>query len=298
MLPMSLGYVLKEGFAGLGRARLAAFTSIFSLFIAVLLIGVLFRIGYNAYEVAQLIRQQVEVEIFLDDLDENATREMEEILLQKPHIEGLTYISTDSASQVFQQEFGLGAETIAEMNFLPASFRVLMSDEFNVTQIDSLVQEIRTYEGVDEVRFNLALLQMIEQRTEMLVLAGSGLGIFILLVAIILVFNTIRLTIYAKRDLIRAMKLVGATNSFIRRPFLVEGVLQGSIAGGLAALTVFILFEWAVPHFLPQIGVLSWPMGEWYFLTLGIVLLAIIMGWWGSRWAARRFIRDSRVGLN
>jgi len=292
---MSLGYVIKEGFAGLGRARLAAFTSMFSLFIAVLLIGVLFRIGYNAYEVSQLIRQQVEVEIFLQDLDESATNEMENLLLSKPEVDGLTYISSDSASRVFQQEFGMGAESIADLNFLPASFRVVMSDNYNVAQIDSLVQEFRTYEGVDEVRFNLALLEIIESRTELLILAGSGIGIFILFVAMILVFNTIRLTIYAKRDLIRAMKLVGATNSFIRRPFLVEGVLQGLIAGGFASMVIYFLFEWIVPRLIPQIGVLSWPMGRWHYLIFGTIMLAIIMGWWGSRWAARKFIRDARV---
>ncbi len=292
---MSAGYILKEGFAGLGRAKLAAFTSMFSLFIAVLLIAVLFRIGYNAYEIAQVIRQQVEVEVFLDELDADETLEMETILVQKPEVAGLTYISKDSASQVFQQEFGMGSETIAQLDFLPASFRVVVSDEYSVAQIDSLVQEIRTYEGVNEVRFNLALLETIERRTEMLLIAGAAIGFFILFVAMILVFNTIRLTIYAKRDLIRAMKLVGATNSFIRRPFLVEGVLQGMIAGLFAAAVIFTLFEWVIPYFVPQVGILSWPFGEWYYLIGGTLLLSIFMGWWGSRWAAKRFIRDTKV---
>src|SRR5690625_6352349 len=78
------------------------------------------------------------------------------------------------------------------------------------------------WDEVEDVRFNLDLLETIEERTETFLIAGASIGVFILLVAIILVFNTIRLTIYAKRDLIRAMKLVGATNAFIRRPFLVE----------------------------------------------------------------------------
>jgi cell division transport system permease protein len=292
---MSVGYVLKEGFAGLGRAKLAAFTSMFSLFIAVLLIAVLFRIGYNAYEIAQVIRQQVEIEIFLEEMDESETREFETVIAQKPEVAGLTYISKDSASQVFQQEFGLGSETIAQLDFLPASFRVVISDEYSVAQIDSLVQEIRGFEGVDEVRFNLALLEMIERRTETLLIAGSAIGLFILFVAMILVFNTIRLTIYAKRDLIRAMKLVGATNAFIRRPFLVEGILQGLIAGGVASLLVYGVFEWVIPYFIPQVGILSWPYGQWYYLIGGTLFLAMFMGWWGSRWAARRFIRDTKV---
>ncbi|MDZ7718676.1 MAG: permease-like cell division protein FtsX [Balneolaceae bacterium] len=292
---MSVGYVLKEGFAGLGRARLAALTSMFSLFIAVLLIGVLFRLGYNAYELTQLLNKQVEVEVFLENLNSTDTQLMEGRLMENPGVTGLSYISKDSAAQVFQQEFGTGGEAIAELDFLPASFRLEISDEYTVAQVDSLVHDIERYEGVDEVRFNMALLQMIESRTETMLIAGGAIGIFILLVAMILVFNTIRLTIYAKRDLIKAMKLVGATNAFIRRPFLVEGVLQGMFAGGLAAGVIYSLFHWAIPYFMPQIGVLSWPFGRWYYLISGVIILAIILGWWGSRWAARKFIKDMGV---
>lgn len=292
---MSAGYVIREGFAGLGRAKLAAFTSIFSLFIAVLLIGVLFRVGYNAYEISQLIRQQVEVEIFLENINNTERSSLENLLLQKPEVAGLSYISSDSASKIFQQEFGLGAEAIADLNFLPASFRLVISDGYQVSQVDSLVQEIRGYSGVDEVRFNLALLETIESRSESLLLGGGALGSFILLVAMILVFNTIRLTIYAKRDLIRAMKLVGATNAFIRRPFLLEGIIQGLIAGGAASCLIYAIFEWLIPTFIPQIGVLSWPFGRWYFLISGTVGLAVVMGWLGSRWAAIKFIRDTKV---
>ena len=292
---MSLGYMLKEGFAGLKRARLAAFTSIFSLFVAVLLIGVLTRVGFNAYEVSQMLKQQVEVEVFLENIDEQTTNELQQRIGEEPIVAEMNYISRDSASKVFREEFGMGGEALADLNFLPASFRVLVSDEASVAQVDSLVQVINDYRGVDEVRFNLALLELLERRTEQLVLIGAAIGLFILFVAIILVFNTIRLTIYAKRDLIRAMKLVGATNGFIRRPFLLEGVVQGVIAGGLAAGLVYLLFDWIVPIYFTQIGVLSWPFGEWYYLIGGIVLLAIIMGWWGSRWAARKFIRETTV---
>lgn len=293
---MSIGYVLKEGVAGLTRAKLAAFTSMFSLFIAVLLIAVLFRIGYNIYELSNVIRQQVEVEVFLAPADESVHRSFGDEILEKEEVAGLEYISADSAAAIFQQEFGFGAESIAQLNFLPASYKLTMSDELSVAQIDSVVQTIRPLEQVDEVRFNLSLLQMIEERTDTMILAGAGVGLFILFVAIILVFNTIRLTIYAKRDLIQAMKLVGATNGFIRRPFLVEGILQGLIGGLAASATVFILFKWVIPEFIPQIGVLSWPFGSWYFLTGGTVLLGILLGWFGSRWAARKFIKDSRVG--
>jgi cell division transport system permease protein len=292
---MSVGYLIKEGLAGLSRARLAAFTSIFSLFLAVLLIGVLARIGFNAYEVSQMLREQVEVEVFLEDLDTQSTSELRQRIESAQFVEELNYISQDSASRVFQQEFGMGAEALADLNFLPASFRLKMSDQASVAQVDSVAQSFGELNGVEDVRFNLALLQLLETRTDQLAMGGAALGIFILFIAMILVFNTIRLTIYAKRDLIRAMKLVGATNGFIRRPFLVEGIFQGLIAGTAAAGLIYLLFDWIIPQNISQLGVLSWPLGRWYFLIGGVILLAIIMGWLGSRWAARKFIKNTNV---
>jgi cell division transport system permease protein len=292
---MSLGYVLKEGVAGLNRARLAAFTSVFSLFVAVLLVGVLSRVGYNAYEVMQILKQQVEVEVFLQNIDDRTSQEIRERLERETIVAELSYISRDSASKIFQQDFGVGSDALADLQFLPASFKVKIVDNAEIAQIDSLVQQVSGFRGVDEVRFNQALLQTLESRTDTLFIIGGAIGAFILFVAMVLVFNTIRLTIYAKRDLIRAMKLVGATNSFIRRPFLVEGMMQGVIAGITACIIIFGLFEWVVPQFVPQLGVLSWPFGRWYFLLGAILLLSILMGWWGSRWAARKFIRETKV---
>lgn len=292
---MNVGYLIKEGLAGLSRARLAAFTSIFSLFLAVLLIGVLARIGFNAYEVSQMLREQVEVEVFLENIDNQSTNDLRRRIESAQFVEELTYISQDSASKVFQQEFGMGSEALADLNFLPASFRLKMSDGASVAQVDSVAQAFGDLNGVDDVRFNLALLQLLETRTDQLAMGGAALGIFILFIAMILVFNTIRLTIYAKRDLIRAMKLVGATNGFIRRPFLVEGIVQGLIAGSAAAALIYLLFDWIIPQNISSLGVLSWPFGRWYFLIGGVIILAIIMGWMGSRWAARKFIKDTSV---
>ncbi len=292
---MSAGYLIKEGIAGIKRTKLAAFTSMFSLFVAVLLIGVLTRVGFNAYEVSQILKQQVEVEVFLENIDEQTTLELRNRIQQKPEVANLEYISRDSASVIFKEEFGVGGEALADLNFLPASFKIKISEQASVNEIEVFVSEIETYAGVDDVRFNLALLQILETRTEQLAIAGGALGIFIMFVAMILVFNTIRLTIYAKRELIRAMKLVGATNAFIRRPFLIEGVIQGLISGTAAAGLLYLIFEWVIPHYISQIGILGWPFGRWYYLVGAVVLLAILMGWMGSKWAAKRFISETTV---
>lgn len=292
---MSVRYVIKEGFSGIKRARLAAFTSIFSLLIAVFLIGVLARVGFNAYDIAQTLRQQVEIEVFLEDIDQQTTEDIRQKLDESPLVESLSYVSKDSASSIFQEEFGMGSESMADLNFLPASFNLKVLADADLNDVDDFVQEVQSFQGVDEVKFNLALLQMLESRMEITSIIGGGLGLLILLTAIVLVFNTIRLTIYAKRDLIRAMKLVGATNGFIRRPFLVEGLLQGFIGGVLACTLIYGIFTLLIPYYIPQLGVLEWPFGRWYYLLGGLLFLSLMMGWWGSRWASRKFIRDATV---
>jgi len=292
---MSLGYVVKEGFAGFKRARLASFTAIFSLFIAVLLLGILARASYNVYEVAQSLKKSIDVEVFLVDLDQRTTDQLEAKLKKNEIVQQVNYISKDSAAAIFKKEFGSGGGSLAKLDFLPASFRLKIDPATGLKRVDSLVSKIKSYRGVDEVKFNQSLLQMIENRFKTVATVGGGIGILILLAAMVLVFNTIRLTIYAKRKLIKAMKLVGATNGFIRRPFVVEGVIQGVIAGVFAVGVMYLCFQYLLPLYVPQFGILEWPFGRWYYLCGGMLLLSVFMGLWGSQWAARRFIKETSI---
>ncbi len=292
---MSFKYIIKEGFAGIRRAKLAATTSIFSLFVAILLLGILSRVGYNVYVQAMSIKDLIEVEVFLFDVDERTKEDIEQRLNSEEIVLEAVYISKDSASAIMRNEFGPGVEELVELNFLPASFKLKVDSEAGLSQIESLVSGIQNLRGVDEVQYNEGLLRIMESNLNMFSLVGGGIGLLILLASVILVYNTIRLTIYAKRELIRAMKLVGATNSFIRSPFIIEGVLQGVLAGLMAVTCVFFIFEFVIPLYLPEMGLLSWPFGRWYFLTGAMFGLAVLMGWWGSRLAARKFIEETYI---
>lgn len=292
---MNLSYIIKEGFAGIKRAKLAATTSILSLFIAILLLGILSRVSYNVYVQAMSFKELVEVEVFLFDVDENTRAQIQQSLEENPLALEVTYISKDSASAIMREEFGPGVEELVALNFLPASFKVKVDTEAGVNEISNFVSTLLNQRGVDEVKYNEGLLRVMESNLNLFTMMGAGLGILILLAAVILVYNTIRLTIYAKRELIRAMKLVGATNKFIRSPFIVEGVLQGIVAGVLSVGCIFLIFELVLPLYLPEMGILDWPYGEWYFLAGAMFGLSLLMGWWGSRLAARRFIAETYI---
>lgn len=292
---MSLGYVVKEGLAGIKRARLAAFTSMFSLFVAVLLLGVLSRVSFNVYEIARSIRNSIDVEVFLQNIDQGATDHIRQEIEGSKIVASIHYISKDSAAAIFRKQFGAEGSSLADLEFLPASFRLKIKPNTDVKEIRSLIKEVKGYRGVDEVKFNQQLLELLEARFQNVVLTGSGIGLLILLAALVLVYNTIRLTIYAKRDLIKAMKLVGATNGFIRRPFLVEGITQGIIAGILSVGMMYLAFHYVIPAYVPQFGILDWPFGRWYYLSGAMLLLALVMGLVGSNWAARKFIRETSI---
>lgn len=292
---MNLSYIIKEGFAGIQRAKLAASTSIFSLFVAILLLGILSRVSYNIYVQAMSFKDLIEVEVFLFDVDERTQQDIQNTLESNELVLEVTYISKDSASAIMKQEFGPGVEELVALNFLPASFRVKVDTEAGVDQIANFVSTMLNQRGVDEVKYNEGLLRVMESNLNLFTMIGAGLGVLILLAAVILVYNTIRLTIYAKRELIRAMKLVGATNGFIRSPFIVEGILQGVIAGLLSVGIMFAIFEFVLPLYLPEMGILGWPFGQWYFLVTAMFGLSILMGWWGSRLAARKFIEETYI---
>lgn len=292
---MSFSYIFKEGLAGIKRARLASFTSIFSLFIAVLLLGVIARVSYNAYQIGESLKQSIDVEVFLMDLDERTTHQLERKISEYAQVQEISYISKDSAAAIFQEEFGSGGNALAKLKFLPASFRLQFSSESSIDSVNTIVQQIREYRGVEEVRYNQQLLQMIETRFQTIATAGGGIGILILLAALVLVFNTIRLTIYAKRGLIKAMKLVGATDAFIRGPFVFEGIIQGVAAGLFAIVAMVGSFRYIMPEYIPQFGVLEWPYGQWYYLCGAMLLLSLLMGLLGSLWAAHRFIKETSV---
>ena len=287
---MKLFYVIREGFAGLFRTKFSSFTSLFSLFLSVLLLSVLSRIGYSAYEFAQVLKQDISVEVFLKNINPQRTTEFRRLLAEEEWVAKVEYISREQAAERFRAEFGEGAESLVELNFLPASFILQVVDTVQLSRINEKLSDLRNVDLVDEVVFNAALLEILEERTETLATAGLAIGAFILLVSLLLIYNTIRLTIYAKRDLIRAMKLIGATNSFIKGPFVVEGFIQGILAACLATAVHMFIFHALIPNQIPQLGVLEWPFGRWFYLIGSLYGISLLVGWWGSYWASSRFI--------
>ena len=153
--------------------------------------------------------------------------------------------------------------------------------------LNALISEVKTWARVEEVVFNQPLFARVQQNLRLITWGGVSLGALVVLASIFLVANTIRLTVYARRLLIRTMKLVGATDRFIRRPFVIEGMLQGLIAGVVASGILWSLYQLAASY-VPGLEDLG---GLW--LAIGVVVVSgVLLGWIGSFFAVRRFIKN------
>ena len=289
--PVSFFFSIREGFANLRRARFAAVASTAAMAVALLLLGSLVLLGLEAQQVLTWLQQRVgEMEVFV--ADEATDSEAEALFSQirtHPTVADAEYISREEAQAIFEEEFGEGSETFIDEPFLPASVRLQVeASHVHTDSLSQLQTTMQDWEHVDEVVFNQPLLNTVQQNIQ---LAGSialGVGALIVIAALFLVGNTIRLTIYARRLLIRTMKLVGATDGFIRRPFLVEGALQGLLAGTLAGAGLWALYRSLISYF-PQLSGLG-PNLEWV-LVGGTIAVGMMLGWLGSFLAVRRFIK-------
>jgi cell division transport system permease protein len=294
---MPLSYTVREGLSGFRRAKFAAITATSALTVALVLIALFALIAWQGARVVEWLRQRVgEVELFLaDTADPRQTEALRLRLLATPGVEAVTYVSREEASEEFRRVFGEEAALLPQDAFLPASFRVQMISRYaNPDSLEVLSARFAGLNRVEEVVYQQPLLVKVQRSLRVYTPLALGIGGVVVLAALFLVGNTIRLTVYARRALIRTMKLVGATNSFIRRPFLVEGVAQGAAAGVLAVLLVGPAYS-LILDAIPQLREQGWPGGAPAFSLVALFLLGVVLGWLGSWIAVRRFIKSVRI---
>jgi cell division transport system permease protein len=178
---------------------------------------------------------------------------------------------------------------VLDYNPLPPSFKVFLKDGYKTPErAEALEHQLRACNGIEDVVYRKAMLTMIDQRARTLHNITLGLGILVGLSAIILVSNTIRLAIYAKRQLIRTMELVGATRLFIRVPFLLEGLLQGLLGGLIAAAFLYVLIVYGLRYLSSELATYIAMPTSFYLL---VVLAGLLLGLVGGLIAVTRFIR-------
>ena len=287
---MSLSYLLAESVSGFKRTKLSSIVSIMTICIALLLLGVFVVVTTNAARFVDALRTKVELEAFLRE--PISPVELDSLRAAVRAIEGVasvTYVSKEDAAKIFKEEFGEDVLDVLTFNPLPPSLRInLAPGSITAAGTRAVNDRVTAMAGVDTVIYRRALVELIDRRAEQFNTVTLGLGLLIGLSAILLVSNTIRLAIYAKRKLIRTMELVGATWSFIRLPFLLEGVLQGVLGGAVATVILYLVIDRLLPALSQEIAGYHQVRPGFYFLILAA---GIALGLVGSVISVIRFIR-------
>jgi len=285
---LSLGfyYALREGVDGIRRARLASAISILTTTIALVLFGVFVVGTLNVARLVEAMRSRVEFEVFIDNaLEDVETGRVGREIRAVAGVAEAVFVSRDDAKNIFQKEFGDGFLDLVENNPLPASFRITLAKEFqNASEAARIAGLIGKIDGVDEVVYRRELLSALDKYVGLAVTADLILGVVVFLSSFALVVNVIRLTIGAKRRIIEIMQLVGATDGFVRRPFLVQGFIQGLLGGLGAALVLTLIQRFLQGQFS---GMIIFPKHLFIALIAGGIFLAMTASFFG----VRRYLR-------
>jgi cell division transport system permease protein len=291
---MQVLYIVREGFSGFKRAKLSMFAAIATICISLLLLGSFSILVLNANSVVESLREKVEMEAFLADyISPIETSIVRDSIASLPGVRDVRYVSKDSAAKIFKEEFGEDIGRVLDFNPLPASVKIYLQDGYrNSKSAAAIYEAVKNIRGVDDVIYRKTLLEMLDTRATTFLWLVFGIGMFITLSSVFLVANTIRLAIYAKRKIIQTMKLIGATKSFVRGPFILEGLVQGFIGGTLGAGILFLVFEYLARWISPELVDFVHVNPIYYGV---IVATGCLLGLIGSTISIRRFISESVV---
>ncbi|HRO99140.1 MAG TPA: permease-like cell division protein FtsX [Flavobacteriales bacterium] len=280
------------------RTRTASVSTVIGIALVLFMLGVLGFLVLNAQALERYFRENVRVELFLKrDLKEVDIMQFRKELDTEPFAKATRYVTADEAAEQLKQD--LGEDFLGVLGSNPLLASVELNLEAAYAQPDSLkwiVEHLKQDRRVDEVAYNAAVVENIDANMGRLTLIVLGFTALLLVIAIALINNTIRLAIYSKRFLIRTMHLVGATQWFIKRPFMGQSLWQGLLGGVLAIGLLVGLLQLAqhhVPDLLAFTNVVT--LGLLFAGVVGLGLLISVVSTW---FAVGRYLRMNSEDLH
>lgn len=278
-------FIIAEGLRNLSRSKLAGFVVISVIGVALLIGGWFFVVTLELRNSSEYFGSITEVEAFLQDTPSaDSVERLRKEIISNPGVVTAYYISKDSAEAIFLQEVGEDVNSLFGENILPPSFRIQLKPELIVPEkIDSVVNSLSRISGIDEVVVQRDMILTLMRYQKIVWIVHIALSIAAGTSSLILLFNVTRLSILGKMKSIELMKLVGATNSFIKGQFLIEGIVTGILGGVLSSL-----LSMGFLSFIESVAGLSISIPGNYPIYL--IAAGCLLGMLGSNFAVRRYL--------
>lgn len=298
----SLKYLTREGFRNLWVNRLMSLASITVLMACLIIIGIGSMLYFNLTAVLDNVESQNIVQVYIEDgTGELETSEVGVKIKNMPNVEDCEFVPKQDAFDKLVKT--MGSDSALFQGFkevpLPDAYRVTVKD---LNLFEQTVKELNELEHVEVVRENSDLASKLVAVRKAVTIASVGIVIMLFLVALFIISNTIRITMFSRKLEINIMKAVGATNGFIRWPFMIEGVLLGLIASFISLFLLWGLYEIAAYTFADVTAMLNIalvPFTEYIWILLAVfAFIGVFTGTVGSMFSMNKYLREQRSVVN
>lgn len=290
----TLGYFLQETCRSLFRNRFMAIASVLTVTLSMFILGVFLTAVLNINHMASYLENQVEMTVYLKDgLTTEQVMTVGKSLKALPGMKEIKFTNKDQAMQKFKERMGdqKGLLDAINGNPLPASYEITFNSPEELNRSADVVAK---YQGVEGVQYGKDIIEQLYKVAQVIRIGGIVLIVFLAGAELFIISNTIRLTVFARRREIQIMKYVGATNGFIRWPFLFEGLIIGFLGSGITSIILWEGYKIVIAEivsaglvFIPLIPI--WPF---MFHNILIILGAgMLIGILGSAISLRKYMK-------
>jgi cell division transport system permease protein len=273
------------------RLRSSYITTIISISLVLFMLGMLGLIILNARQISNHVKENIGFSIILDKgIKKQEVTHIKDLLDAEVFVKNIEYIDPDLAAKEFQEALGEDFVKFIGENPLLPSFDVKLNAEYaNPDSLAKIETELLENTKIKEVFYQPDLVEAVNKNMNKIGLYLLGFSALLLVIAMALINNTIRLSIYSKRFLIKTMQLVGARHSFIRRPFVVRGIGNGIVAAFIA-IGLIITFLYYLQKQFPEL--IDFKNIELYgALFIIVLILGILISWISTNLAVRKYLR-------
>lgn len=292
----SLKYLTHEGFRNVWVNRLMSLASVTVLMACLIIMGAGIMIYFNINNVVDKVQSQNVVMVYVaDDASEDETTQIGTSLKGISNVESCEFVPKEVAFQEQIQSMGGDAALFDGFDEipLPDAYKVTVKD---LSQFENTVSQIKQINKVDSVRENSDLASKLLSLRHAVSIVSVGLVIMLFLVALFIISNTIRITMFSRKLEISIMKAVGATNWFIRWPFMIEGMILGTISGIVSLGVLWGLYAVAEKVFAQTLSLIGFslvPFSEyWWQILLVFVAIGLFTGGFGSLVSMAKYLKE------
>ena len=276
----SLVYNIKQGFLQIFRNRGMSLASIFSILAMLLILGMFFVITVNINLFTEVVKQDYDqIEVFL--LDDTDKAQAEQIMTQIRTHEGVTdvqYRSKAEALEILKERWGESGYLLDSLGKNPLPVSILISVE-SLDNAGEVAAYAGTLDGIEDVQYYQETVEKLTKITNFLQIGALIIMAFLVVVSVVVVSNTVKLTVFARAKEIRIMKYVGATNWFIRGPFLAEGIIIGMLAALISTGLIALIYKELIAAIGAQVlAIVSMPLISTQYMTGNMLIIFLALG--------------------